>query len=140
VYYIAQNKRFNSIRRRILMPSYPIVHVEISAKDPAAASKFYAELAGWKIDHDPNFDYYQFSAEGGPGGGFVVPDGKQYNAGDVVIYLGVDDIDATLKKVVSLGGQVLLPKTEIPGIGWYAFFSDPTGNRLALYKSITQPS
>ncbi len=54
------------------MPTYPIVHLEISAKDPAAASKFYADLAGWKIEVDPNFNYYQFTAEGGPGGGFVL--------------------------------------------------------------------
>jgi predicted enzyme related to lactoylglutathione lyase len=118
------------------MPTYPIVHLEISAKDPAAASKFYADLAGWKIEVDPNFNYYQFSAEGGPGGGFVAPDGKQYKAGDVIPYLGADDIDATLKKVESLGGKVLLPKTEIPGVGWYAFFADPSGNRLGLYATM----
>ena len=118
------------------MPTFPIVHLELSAKDPAAASKFYAELAGWKIEHDPQFSYYQFSAEGGPGGGFVEPDGKRYNVGDVIPYLGTDDIDATLKKAVSLGGKVLLPKTEIPGMGWYAFFADPTGNRIGLYTSM----
>ena len=27
------------------------------------------------------------------------------------------------------------PKTEIPGQGWFAIFSDPTGNRLALYTA-----
>jgi uncharacterized protein len=122
------------------MATFPIVHLELSAKDPAATSKFYADLAGWKIEHDPRFDYYQFSAEGGPGGGFVVPDGKQYNAGDVVPYLGVDDVDATLKRVESLGGKVLLPKTEIPGMGWFAFFADPAGNRMGLYASTTPQS
>lgn len=122
------------------MAAFPIVHLELSAKDPAATSKFYADLAGWKIEHDPNFDYYQFAAEGGPGGGFVVPDGKQYNVGDVVPYLGVDDVDASLKRVTALGGQVLLPKTEIPGVGWYAFFADPAGNRMGLYERMAPPS
>jgi ferritin-like metal-binding protein YciE len=28
----------------------------------------------------------------------------------------------------------LLPKTEIPGMGWYAIFADPTGNRLGLFS------
>lgn len=117
------------------MPIFPIVHLELSANDPAATSKFYSELAGWKIEVDPGFDYYQFSAEGGPGGGFVKPDGKQYNAGNVIPYFGVDDVDAALKKVVALGGQVVLPKTEIPGLGWYAFFKDPSGNRMGLYAA-----
>ncbi len=38
------------------MPTYPVVHLEISAKDPAAASKFYGDLAGWKIEVDPMID------------------------------------------------------------------------------------
>lgn len=122
------------------MPAYPIVHLELSAKDPAATSKFYSDLAGWKIDHDPGYDYYQFSAEGGPGGGFVVPDGKQYNPGDVIVYLGVDNIDAALKKVEALGGQIVLPKTEIPSVGWYAFFKDPAGNRMGLFARGTPPN
>ena len=42
-----------------------------------------------------------------------------------------------LEKIVANGGKVLAPKTEIPNIGWYAFFSDPTGNNMALYKSIS---
>lgn len=115
------------------MTAHPFVHIELSAKDPAASAKFYTELCGWKIDVDPQFDYYTFSSEGGPGGGLVKPDGKTYKAGDVIPYIGTDDVDATLKKVESLGGKVLQPKTEIPGMGWYAFFSDPSGNRMGLY-------
>src|SRR5438876_2281301 len=42
------------------MTGHPIVHVEISAKDPAAASKFYRELCGWNIQHDTNFNYYNW--------------------------------------------------------------------------------
>lgn len=114
------------------MAAYPIVHLEIAAKDPAAASKFYADLCGWQIEHDPRFDYYQFAAEGGPGGGFVKPD-DTYKVGDTIPYVGVPDIDAFLVRVKELGGKVLLPKTEIAGIGWYAFFADPTGNRLGAY-------
>lgn len=118
------------------MPALPFVHVEISAKDPAAASRFYSELFGWKIERDPQADYYMFAAEGGPGGGFVKPDGDQYKAGDVVPYLGTDDIDGLLKKIEARGGKTLLKKTEIPGMGWYAFFADPTGNRLGLFQEL----
>lgn len=122
------------------MAAYPIVHLEISARDPAAASRFYADLCGWQIDHDPGYNYYQFAAEGGPGGGFVTPDGNMYKVGDTIPYVGVPDIDAFLKRVEQLGGKVLLPKTEIPGMGWFAFFSDPTGNRLGAYARINPPA
>ena len=46
------------------MSAHPIVHIEISAKDPAAASKFYAELFGWKMSVDPQQDYHIYEAEG----------------------------------------------------------------------------
>lgn len=116
------------------MPNHPFVHVELSAKDPATLSKFYAELCGWKIEVDPRFDYYQFAAEGGPGGGFVKTDVQMYKPGDVLLYIGTDDVDGMLKKAESLGGKVLQPKTEIPGIGWFALFADPTGNRMGLFQ------
>ncbi len=115
------------------MPTYPLVYFEISAKDPANSAKFYAELFGWKITVDPKMDYHQFTAEGGPGGGFPKADGKDYKAGDVIAYLAADDIDAMLKKIAAHGGKVLQPKTEIPGEGWYAFFADPSGNRMGLF-------
>jgi predicted enzyme related to lactoylglutathione lyase len=114
------------------MKGHPIVHFEISANDPAKASKFYHDVFDWKIEVDPKFNYYQFTSEGGPGGGFVtVPD--QAKAGEVVAYLHTDDIDASLKKVEQAGGKVLVPKTEIPGIGWFGQFTDPTGNKMAVY-------
>lgn len=112
--------------------TYPIVHLDISAKDPGASSKFYAEAFGWKIIKDDSFNYYMFSSEGGPGGGFVQV-GKDYKEGEVIPYLGTDDIDAALKKVEKAGGKTLLAKTEIPGFGWFAFFADPAGNRIGLY-------
>jgi hypothetical protein len=118
------------------MSSHPIVHLEVSAKDPAAAAKFYSEMFGWKIEVDPQFNYHMFSAEGGPGGGFVEADGKNYKAGDIVPYIDTEDIAATLKKIETLGGRTLTPKTEIPGMGWYAIFADPTGNHVGLFTSM----
>jgi predicted enzyme related to lactoylglutathione lyase len=112
--------------------SHPIVHLELAAHDPAASGKFYADVFGWEIKVDPNFDYYQFAAEGGPGGGFNKVD-ENNKAGEVIPYLGVEDIDAALEKVNAAGGKTMVPKTEIPGIGWFAQFTDPGGNRIGLF-------
>lgn len=123
------------------MSNHPIVHIEIPGNDTKAASKFYEDTFGWKIETDPNFDYHMFQAEGGPGGGFVKPGenmGVSYKAGEVLIYIGTDDIDASLAKVTAHGGKVVLPKTEIPQTGWFAFFTDPTGNKIGLYTAMHQ--
>ncbi len=119
------------------MADHPLVHLEISAADPAVSSRFYADLFGWKIEVDPRFNYHQFRTGGTPrgvDGAFVETDGQTYKTGDIIPYVGAEDIDGTLKRVEELGGKVLQPKTEIPGVGWFAFFLDPGGNRIGLFK------
>jgi predicted enzyme related to lactoylglutathione lyase len=118
------------------MSKHSFVHVEFAAKDPNAAAKFYADLFGWKTEDMPEMNYVMFDVEPGPGGGFPAVDGETINPGDVIIYVSTDDIEASLAKAEELGGKTLLPRTEIPGMGWFAFFADPTGNRVGLYKGM----
>ena len=117
------------------MSKHPIVHIEISANDRQAASKFYADLFGWQVEQMPEMNYATFETGDGVGGGFS-PIGENNPVGSVIVYVDTDDINASLDQVVKLGGKVVVPQTEIPGMGWFAMFSDPTGNRLGLFKSI----
>ena len=122
------------------MSRHPVVHIDIPASDPRAAGKFYAEAFDWNIQTPPGFeDYPMFQVEGGPGGGFVQI-GHMHDLsikpGDVLIYIGTDDIDASLAKVTALGGKIAQPRTEIPEVGWWAAFADPTGNTIGLFTDI----
>jgi predicted enzyme related to lactoylglutathione lyase len=117
------------------------VHVEIPAVNPTAASAFYGDVFGWQITTDMP-DYPMFRAEGGPAGGFVQISYGSHAApiqnlpraaGEVLVFLSTDDIEATLTQVEAHGGKGIMPRTEIPGIGWWAVFADPSGNRLALF-------
>jgi predicted enzyme related to lactoylglutathione lyase len=47
-----------------------------------------------------------------------------------------EDIEADLKAIKAKGGKALMPKIEIPNVGYFAMFTDPTGNMLALYTSM----
>jgi predicted enzyme related to lactoylglutathione lyase len=112
-----------------------IVHVEIPAANVEAAGTFYQDLLGWKLQHDPELNYTQWEAGDGTGGGFpAVSDDTP--AGQVLVYIHSDDIEADLKNVEKLGGKVIHPKSEIPQIGWFGLFQDPTGNVLGLYTSM----
>jgi uncharacterized protein len=119
------------------MSQHPIVHIEIAAKDREAAGKFYSDIFGWKVEQLPEMNYATFEAEGGPGGGFNPVENNQ--PAPVMVYIDTDDIDATLKRIQELGGKVLRPKDEVPGMGQFAFFSDPTGNSLALWQATMAP-
>jgi hypothetical protein len=123
------------------MSNHSIVHIGIPAIDPARAGTFYTDLFGWNVQVNQAFDYHMFQAEPGPAGGFVkVGECLSHKPGEVLIYIATDDIDATLAKAESLGGKILTPKTEIPHTGWFAFFSDPTGNRIGLFTGTCQSS
>jgi predicted enzyme related to lactoylglutathione lyase len=113
-----------------------IVHIEIPAVNVDGAGKFYQDLFGWKIQPMPEMNYTMWEAgEGDEYGGF--PQVSEENpAGQVLVYIASDDIEADLKKVEKLGGKVLHKKTEIPGTGWFGVFQDPTGNVLAVYTSM----
>ena len=112
-----------------------VVHIEIPADDYLKAGKFYADLFGWKIQQMPEANYAMWDAGDGSAGGFNLV-GDEFKPGEVLIYVNSEDIDADLKKAVKLGGEIVQPKKEITGMGWFGIFKDPTGNRIALYTSM----
>jgi len=118
------------------MANHPIVHVDIPAVHTKEAAEFYAKTFDWKLQHASEFDYWMFEAEGGPGGGFMQAGEQGAKVNQVVVYIGTDDIDASLATVEANGGTTVQPRTEIPGIGWFAVFKDPDGSELALYQRL----
>ncbi len=124
------------------MAQHPIVHVEIPTNDPKVSNKFYSDVFNWKFQVAEEFNYHMFEAAGGPGGGLIStadgPMGPGAKVSEVLVYIGTDDIEASLAQIEAHGGTVVLPKTEIPGNGWFGIFLDPTGNKIALYTAINQ--
>ena len=53
-----------------------------------------------------------------------------------VIVISVDSIDQSLKKIESEGGSTVLPRTEMGGMGAYAYFKDSEGNIVGLWESL----
>ena len=65
---------------------------------------------------------------------------ETYAAGTVSVYVHTDDINATLAKAEALGGKIIVPRSEIPGVAWFAFFADPTGNQVGLLEPLSNQS
>ena len=117
----------------------PVVHFEIAGPDGPALHQFYRDLFGWKIDvqSEEMGNYGLVSAnEGGIGGG-VLPTTEDMPARSyVTFYVQVDDLQAALNKVASMGGNAIMPPMEIaPGMGSIALFGDPAGNTIGLYST-----
>ena len=52
-----------------------------------------------------------------------------------MITVDVDSIDETLKSVEAAGGSVVQSRSEIPGMGAYAYLRDPEGNIVGLWET-----
>jgi len=113
-----------------------VVHVEIHSNAPEKTKAFLKDVFDWKFQDMPEMNYSMFEAPSAPGGG--LQKAENLPAG-IINYILSEDIDGTLKKIQSSGGAVVMPKAEIPGMGWFAVFQDPTGITLALYENAPQP-
>ncbi len=116
------------------MTIHTIVHVELSAKDRKALSKFYQDVFGWEVEHVDEMDYSTFKAGDGVGGGFN-PVSKENPAGTVTVYINTDNVTNSLKAVERAGGTILVPESDIPGMGKFGLFRDPQGNMIGLYMT-----
>ena len=52
-----------------------------------------------------------------------------------VITIEVPAIDETLKQIEAGGGDVVQARTEIPGMGAFAYFTDTEGNVMGLWET-----
>ena len=113
----------------------PVVHWEIGVKDAKKANEFYGKLFDWQIDSNsmPNYGVVPTNGQGGIGGGISAMGGGEMPA-YVTFYVQVDDLQAYLDKAESLGGTTVIGPTPIPGVGAFAWFKDPDGNHIGLFK------
>ena len=115
----------------------PVAFFEIVSADAERARAFYTELFGWTAEADPAMGGYALvdtaAGEGAIGGGIGPGEGPEDKG--VKIYMRVDDLDAYLDRAEKLGGQRLVPPTDLPGdYGRFAIFTDPDGNQVGLWS------
>ncbi len=116
-----------------------VVHFEIPADDVARAQKFYQELFGWKIEKLPGTgaeEYWLITTSGGmegPVGGGLMK--RQMPEQSITIYIDVPSVQASADQVKKLGGQVVVPKTAIPEMGYFAVCLDPENNGFGLWET-----
>jgi len=106
------------------MPA-PIVFFDIAGPDMARQAAFYRAVFDWDVGKDG-----RFSAP-------VTPrlDGAlRQDPQDKIIYVGVDDVTATLARITANGGSIVHPRFEVKGVVVLGLFKDPAGNSMGLVE------
>jgi len=113
------------------------VWYELMTTDIEAARKFYGEIFGWEEEAYPmegGQTYWMFKAGGRTiAGAWHMPPGADYPP-HWLVYIGVNDVDASARKATQLGGKVLKEPADIPEVGRFAVLADPTGGVCAIFK------
>ena len=111
--------------------------MELMTTDVAKAKSFYTELFGWETAEyeGGEMPYTTVKVNGDESGGMMamppLAEGMHPAWG---IYVTVDDVDATARKVTELGGQVVMGPQDIPEVGRFCVIQDPQG---AFISAIT---
>ena len=113
---------------------------ELMAVDPVGACGFYAQLLGWRYVPmaGTNGGYSLIDAGGLQIGGVLTLTPAMQAAGARPAWLGyveVDGLEATLARLMSLGGTVVVGATRAGEAGHFALVSDPLGAMFYLFQS-----
>ena len=126
----------------------PIVHFEIPVDDVEKARTFYS-IFGWKMDDwkMPDGSVYvgihttpidektrQPLKPGAINGGVFKKNEAAKNVKGAVVAIHVESIDERLKEIEKAGGKVVMPKIDMMGMGFYAYFADLSGNVIGLWQ------
>ena len=111
------------------------VHTELNTQDVAKSKDFYSKLFNWKLEDMPAPMQYTLIKVGENSAGGIMKHPMPGAPSFWLTYVNVDDINAATAKAKSLGANFIRDVTEIPNIGWFSIFTDPTGAVLALWQA-----
>jgi len=120
-----------------------LAHFAIHADDLERARKFYGGVFGWTfqgLGGGPMTDFCQIQDASGR---LLAPLGaiqsRKFNSAPQPVIgfecsITVDDVNAAARAVEANGGQIVMPKTAIPGVGWVVKFLDTEGNLVCAVQ------
>ncbi len=105
-----------------------VVHFEMQVPHPEKSVEFFKNVFGWRVEKwEGPEDYWLIhtgeEADGIDGGLMKSPDGETRT----VNIIQVDSVDDYSSKIEGEGGEIVLPKMPIPGVGYVAYAHDVNG-------------
>ena len=109
-------------------------HFAIYIDDIDRVKSFYSNLFGWDYNSYGQDDFLQIKDSSDDDAKLIgALQSRKYSPIDEKIIgfecsVAVEDIDAIISKIEANNGKIVMPKTEIPYVGWLVKFLDTEGN------------
>lgn len=98
-----------------------------------ASVAFYTALLGWTVTTTPAGTVVFSDAHAMRASAMAIPKGAPAPP-HWLSTIAAHDIDATTARIEALGGRVMHPPTDVPGMGRFSVAADPTGAAFALWR------
>ena len=115
----------------------PLCHFDIPANDYETMKTFYGGVFGWTFERDSgSFEGWSINfgsqKQAGPVTGGIVP--RSAPTQPIGCHFLVSSVDESSDKIQELGGVVFVPRSAVPGRGFYACCLDPEGNYFVIWE------
>lgn len=118
-----------------------LTHFAVHTDDTERARYFYEAVFDWGFASYGPGDFLQIKADQTPDGALIgaLQSRKYSPVKEKIIGLectiAVEDVDEIAQRVEGNGGQLLMPKTAIPHVGWLIKFLDTEGNLICAMQT-----
>ena len=122
------------------MPARP-THFEIPVDDPDRAEAFYSTVFGWsfqRFDGAPEYYGMASTGDGNPGINGALFQRRPDSA--TTLTMSVPSIEEAIATAEANGGKVVVGKTPIPGMGYFANLTDTEGNVIGVFTEDSSAS
>jgi uncharacterized protein len=108
---------------------------ELASSDPAASVAFYTAIGGFtsKPMEMPTGTYHVLESGGQPRAG-IMPKMMPQQPHAWLPYVQVASADKTADKAKKLGGNVIVPPTDIPNVGRFSVLADTLGAAIGILQ------
>ena len=112
---------------------------ELASTNLSETRKFLEETFGWKFDsvQMPTGQYLTLQNPVGTTVG--IRSAQKSETPGSTNYVLVKDLDEAERNVRKKGGQIVLPRTDIPGMGSFFWFKIPSGPIMACWQDAAKP-
>ncbi len=110
-------------------------HFEVPVDDADRAEKFYADAFGWTFNRFEGAPQYYGLATTGEDSQAGI-NGALYQRGDmnqVTLTMSVDSIEDAGERIRAAGGELVVDKAPVPGVGYFAQYKDTEGNIIGIF-------